>query len=70
MATGRNSIGFDLNKDYCKQPKKELKLPTRTIYKNKIYLPKIINDDSKNLLSHVKKESVDLAITFPLLGHT
>ena len=66
MATGRNSIGFDLNKDYCKTAQERIKNYQPELFnQNKIYLPKVINDDSKNLLKHVKKESVDLAITSP-----
>lgn len=66
METGRNSIGFDLNKDYCKTAQERIKNYQPELFnKNKVYLPKVINDDSKNLLKHVKKESVDLAITSP-----
>ena len=66
MAAGRNSIGFDLNSDYCKTAQERIKNYQPELFnQNKIYLPKVINDDSKNLLKHVKKESVDLAITSP-----
>ena len=66
METGRNSIGFDLNKNYCKTAQDRIDNYQKDLFnKNKIYLPKIINDDSKNILDHIKKESVDLAITSP-----
>ncbi len=66
MQTGRNSVGFDLNKKYCETAEDRVKNFQPDLFnKGKIYKPKIINDDSKNLLNHIKKESVDLAITSP-----
>ena len=66
METGRNSIGLDLNKDFCDKAEERIKFFQKDLFnKNKIYEPKVINDNSNNLLKHVKKESIDLVITSP-----
>tara|TARA_B100000963_G_C22638977_1_gene679279 strand:+ start:537 stop:1337 length:801 start_codon:yes stop_codon:yes gene_type:complete len=66
MNTGTKSIGFDLNKDYCKIAKKRIKNFQKDLFnENKTYTPEVYNLDSNKILTKVKEESVDLAITSP-----
>lgn len=66
MNSGVKSIGIELNKSYCSLAKKRIKRFQKDLFnKKKIYEPKVICDDSINLLKYIKKESVDLAITSP-----
>ena len=66
METGRNSIGLDLNYDFCELAKERIRNYQHNLFdQKKIYIPTVINDDSKNILNHVKKGSIDLVITSP-----
>jgi DNA modification methylase len=66
MNSGVKSIGIELNKSYCSLAKKRIKRFQKDLFnKKKTYEPKVICDDSINLLKYIKKESVDLAITSP-----
>lgn len=65
--TGRQGIGVELNKDFCKIAKSRIKSIQGELFEsvtNK-FEPEIINGDSKNLLKYVKPNSVDLVVTSP-----
>ncbi len=64
LMTERNSVGIDLNKEFCNKAKER----TNNYIKNndrKFFKPKICCDNAKNLKKYVKNESVDLVITSP-----
>jgi DNA modification methylase len=71
---GRKSIGIDINKKFIKHAKAgpdklDVKQLEEEKKPKKIHKPKIVCDDSQNLLKHVKKESVDLILTSPPYGN-
>lgn len=65
---GKKGIGFDLNKDYCKLAKSRVtnhEADESFDKKIKRFEPEIYCEDSRNLLKHVKPNSVDLVVTSP-----
>ena len=65
---GKRGIGFDLNKDYCEIAKSRSKiLETGELLGDKIkrFEPEIYCEDSRNILKHLKPNSVDLVVTSP-----
>ncbi|MBT7932499.1 MAG: DNA methyltransferase [Gammaproteobacteria bacterium] len=67
MKNNIQGIGIDLNEEYCDKAKRRVEDYQQDIFfdKKKFKEPKIINDDSKNILDHVKNNSIDLVITSP-----
>ncbi len=67
MQNNIRGIGIDLKKEYCEKAKKRVEDFQQDISfdKKKFKEPLIINDDSKNILNHIKKDSIDLVITSP-----
>jgi DNA modification methylase len=66
---GKVGIGIDLNKEFIKIAKRRItEIDNDLIDSNsgmERFEPIVINDDSRNLLKYVKKESVDLVVTSP-----
>lgn len=65
---GKKGIGFDLNKDYCEIAKGRVtnhEADENFNKKVKRFEPKIYCEDSRNILKHVKPNSVDLVVTSP-----
>jgi DNA modification methylase len=62
---GRNSIGIDLSAKYCKIAKSRLAQQTLADVEGPTTSHKIICDDARNLLSHIKPNSVDFCLTSP-----
>lgn len=58
---GHCGVGIDLNEEYCQIASRRIE----DIKGTNRAKSKVINDDSRNLLKHVKPESVDLVITSP-----
>lgn len=58
---GRNGIGVELNKEFVKLAKKDLK----NLATNDGTTQQIICDDVRNMLKHLGKESVDFQLTSP-----
>ena len=58
----RSCIGIELNPTFVELAKKDLSQKTLTTSKTKL---QIINDDVKNLLKHLKPNSIDFIITSP-----
>lgn len=59
--SGRNAIGFDLNKDYVKFAEKRLNQTNSPTNTQQI----VINDDSINIPKYIEKETISLCITSP-----
>jgi DNA modification methylase len=64
---GKMGIGVELSKEFSEIAKQRLSTIQLTLENKpkKQFEQKVINDDSNNLLNHVKKESVDLCINSP-----
>lgn len=62
---GRNSIGIDLSPEYCKIAKSRLAQQTLEDIQGSSTSQKIICDDARNLLFHIKTNSVDFCLTSP-----
>lgn len=62
---GRNSIGIELSAKYCKIAKSRLAQQTLADIQGEPTFHKIVYDDARNLLSHVKTNSVDFCLTSP-----
>jgi len=64
---GKQGIGVDLNKEYCKISKQRIKDQQKGLFEKDIkrFEPKIHCADSRNLSKYLKPESVDLVITSP-----
>ncbi|MFW6035303.1 MAG: DNA methyltransferase [Halothermotrichaceae bacterium] len=58
----RRSIGLELSQKYINIFKER---NAATLYPNHLYNPKIINDDSRNMLNYINKNVIDLTITSP-----
>lgn len=57
--TGRNAIGIEINRDFVKLAKKDI----HGFFDNTSQT--IIHDDVRNILKHIKPESIDFVITSP-----
>src|SRR3989344_3102416 len=65
---GKKGIGFDLNKEYCTIAKNRVTNHSADeLFDKKLkrFEPKIYCEDSRNILKHVKPNSVDLVVTSP-----
>lgn len=64
---GKKGVGLDLNQEYCDIATKRLAEHQDDLFEDKIkrFDPKVYCEDSRNLLKHVKPNSVDLVITSP-----
>jgi DNA modification methylase len=66
MNKGKKGIGIELSEEYIALTKERVKNFQKDLLKSSDTIPpKIINADSRNILKHVKPESVDLVITSP-----
>ena len=59
----RHCIGIELNKKFTGIAKEWLK-ETQKANKNQMYY-KIVNDDSRNLIKHIRKSKIQLTVTSP-----
>jgi len=59
----RKGLGFDLSKEYVDIAKKRLK--KIELKKNANFKPELFRKDARQLLKHIKQESIDLCITSP-----
>ena len=61
----RRGIGFELSKEFANVARKRIKEMKSELSSTKWTDPKIHITDSRNLLKHIDKESVDLCVTSP-----
>ncbi|MCB4792784.1 MAG: site-specific DNA-methyltransferase [Elusimicrobia bacterium] len=62
---GRKGIGIELSKEYISIAKSRLKETKKKLKDIATIEPAIFQDDSRNMMKHLKKESVDLCLTSP-----
>ncbi len=65
---GKKGVGIDLNEEFISIAKQRIdlqKIEAKEITDIEKHKPKIYCDDSRNLLKHVKPNSVDLVVTSP-----
>jgi len=64
---GKKGVGIDLNNKYCEIAQSRLAKEQNEIFNKEIqkFKPDIFCDDSRNLLNHIKPNSVDLVVTSP-----
>lgn len=66
LATRRNGIGLDLNKNFCDIAQKRLDTARQTLFiDDQPTKQTVITADSRRLLEHVASESIDLVVTSP-----
>lgn len=66
MNKGKKAIGVELSDEYINLAKSRIdNFQSDLMMTENIIKPKIINDDSRNILKHIKPESVDLVVTSP-----
>jgi len=63
QALKRHGIGIELNTKFTKIAEKWLE-ETRGLFSNNLHI-KVINDDCRNLLTHVQKDKIQVTITSP-----
>jgi len=66
LASNRNGIGLDLSAKFCEIAQERIELATQNLFMDgNTGIQTVINADSRNLLDHVKRESIDLVVTSP-----
>lgn len=66
LTSNRNGIGLDLSATFCETAQRRIDLAAQTLFANgNTGKQTVINADSRNLLDHVKRDSIDLVVTSP-----